>query len=259
VIDATHCSLIIGTTSVMATHVASKRLDAEHGITTVPSPVPGMYIVIAENGIGGKALDFFVTNVVYAGSARPDDAFEQVLAEAAGSPAGSNGVLFLPWLIGSLAPAFDRAIRGAFLNLSLGTTRSDMARAVLEGVALNATWLLPHVAALADASYAELALGGGGAASALWGQALADCCGLPVRRLANSRTTNAHGAALLALAEAGAIAFADIPSLITTEQLHEPDAVAHDHFRDVLATFVDLHTRLGPPSRNLNAPKENSS
>ncbi|MEP6660948.1 MAG: FGGY family carbohydrate kinase, partial [Acidimicrobiales bacterium] len=69
-LDATACSIIVGTTSVMVTHVDFKAGDVEHGVISVPSPLPGKYFVMAENGVGGKALEFLLRNVVYA-----DDAF----------------------------------------------------------------------------------------------------------------------------------------------------------------------------------------
>ena len=61
-VDDDRCGLIIGTTAVMATHLPSKRHDLEHGFTTAPSPLPDQYFLVAENGIGGKALDVFVNN-----------------------------------------------------------------------------------------------------------------------------------------------------------------------------------------------------
>jgi xylulokinase len=262
-VDATACGLIIGTTSVMATHVSSKRLDAEHSLTTAPSPLPGQYFLVAENGIGGKALDVFVNNIVFPddglGHTAPADAFDRVLAAAAVSPAGAHGVMFLPWLMGSMAPGGQRAMRGGFVNLGLTSTRADMARAVLEGVAMNAAWLLPAFSALAANHHAEVSLGGGGAASPLWGQILADCFGVPVRRLANSTTTNAHGAALLALSEADQLSIHDVPSMLTTAQVHEPSTPCHRHYQDLLAAFVDFHQRTTPFYDSLNAPKENPS
>ena len=259
-IDATACGLIIGTTSVMATHVASKRLDAQHSLTTAPSPLPGQYFLVAENGIGGKALDVFVNNVVFPddglGHAAPLDAFDRVLTAAATVPVGAHGVMFLPWLIGSMAPGGERAMRGGFVNLGLTSTRADMARAVLEGVAMNAAWLLPAFSTLAGNTYAEVSLGGGGAASPLWGQILADCFGVSVRRLANCSTTNAHGAALLALSEADQLCIHDVPSLLTTAQVHEPSTGGHAHYRRTLDAFVDFHQRITPFYDSLNAPKE---
>ena len=260
--DRTSCGLIIGTTSVMVTHLPSKRHDLAHGLTTAPSPLPDSYFLVAENGIGGKAFDVFVNNVVYPndglGAAPPPDAYERVLGVAATAPSGSNDVLFLPWLVGSMAPSFERRMRGGFVNLGLATTRADMARAVLEGVAMNASWLLPYFSALADEQYTEITLGGGGASSALWGQILADCTGIAVRRLANSRTTNAHGAALLALAENGQVAMSDTRAMLTTAELHHPDAAAHAIHCRHLTAFTDFHTRTAPFYDALNAPETRS-
>lgn len=257
-IDSDSCALVIGTTSVVATHVPDRRADLVHGLTTAPSALPDRYFVVAENGVGGKALDAFVTNVVYAddglGAGFPPDAFERVLAAADRVPAGANGVLHLPWLVGSMAPGGNRHARGGFVNLDLRSSRADMARAVLEGVALNAAWLMPHVEALAGASYEEITFGGGGARSALWGQIVADALGARVRRLANPQATNAHGAALLALVAAGSFRLSDIRSLLAVEQVHEPDAANHDVYRRLGQAFVDFHERNAPFFRRLNSP-----
>lgn len=249
-IESDSCGLIVGTTSVMVTHLDSKRHDMAHGLTSAPSPLPDRYFLVAENGIGGKALDVFVNNIAYPddglGGPAPADAYQRVLDAAAGSPAGANGVIFMPWLVGSMAPGFQRRMRGGFANMTLDTRRIDMARAVLEGVAMNAAWLLPHFSALAERTYSEVRLGGGGASSPLWGQVFADCFGVSVRRLANSRTTNAHGAALLALVEHGTVALADVPAMLTTEQVHEPNPDNTPMYQRTLESFIDFHDRVAP-------------
>lgn len=245
-ISADRCGLVIGTTAVMVTHLPSKRHDIEHGLTAAPSPLPSSWFLMAENGIGGKALDVFVNNMVFAddGLGRPadDGAYQSVLDAAATSPCGSNGVMFLPWLVGSMAPGNDRRQRGGFVNIGLATTRADMSRAVLEGVAMNAAWLLPHFGALAGHRHDEIVLGGGGARSSLWGQIVADATGRRVRRLADPTVTNAHGAALLALSQHGGIALDDVPSMLRVAQVHEPDDAHHrllDARRQVLVEFHD--------------------
>lgn len=244
-ITSHRCGLIIGTTTVMATHLPSKRHDIAHGLTSAPSPLPASWLLVAENGVGGKALDVFVNNLVFAddGLGRPADgsSYTSVLTAAADVPCGSNGVMFLPWLIGSMAPAHDRHQRGGFVGIGLSTTRADMARAVLEGVAMNAAWLLPSFSALAGCDYPEVTLGGGGARSPLWGQILADAFGVPVRRLAAPDCTNAHGAALLALAENGACSLSDLPSFLVTSQVHEPDQAAHRLLTARTRSLVDFH------------------
>jgi xylulokinase len=160
--------------------------------------------------------------------------------------AGAGGVLHLPWLTGTIAPSSDVRMRGGFVNLGLETTRAEMTRAVYEGVALNAAWLLPHVAAFAGTSWPSLAFGGGGADSPLWAQILADASGMPVDRLAGPRTTNARGAAFLALAQLGHITIADIPKLVEVAQRHQPDDANHATYARLLEHFVDFHERTRP-------------
>lgn len=249
-ITSDRCGLIIGTTAVMATHLPSKRHDIVHGLTAAPSPLPDSWFLVAENGIGGKALDVFVNNMVYAddglGQQAHEGSYQAVLDAAATAPCGANGVLFLPWLVGSMAPGHDRRQRGGFVNIGLASTRADMARAVLEGVAMNVAWLLPYFSALAGADYDEITFGGGGAKSALWGQILADATGVRIRRLAKSSCTNAHGAALLALAETGTFTIDELPSFLVTEEVHEPHEANHRLLASRRGSLVDFHDRMSP-------------
>lgn len=244
VIDGAHCSVIFGTTSVIVTNVGAKVADHEHGLVSMPSPLPGSYFVLAENGVGGRALEHWLGII--------DASYDDGERVAATSPVGSNGVRYQPWLSGSLAPATDIRTRGGFLNLGLETSRADMTRAVYEGVALNAAWLLPHVAALAGASWPAIRFGGGGARSALWSQLLADATGTRVEQLADPSMTNARGAALLALTQIGKIAVADIPSMIEISHTYEPDPGAHATYRSGVEQLADLHERLRPWYRSIN-------
>ncbi|HQZ34471.1 MAG TPA: FGGY family carbohydrate kinase [Ilumatobacteraceae bacterium] len=255
--DSSRCGLIIGTTTVMATHLPDKRHDLAHGLTSAPSPLSGSYFLVAENGVGGKALDVLVNNIIYPddglGEPAPPDAFERVLSVAATAPRGANGVMFLPWLIGSLAPSYHARTRAAFVNLGLGSNRADMARAVVEGVALNAAWLLPHFSALAGATYDEVGFGGGGAGSPLWGQCLADCFGIPVRRLADSSSTNARGAALVAMIADGRITLDESRAMLPSAEVHDPDPAAHAVYQRLLPQFIDFHDRAAPFYDALNS------
>jgi xylulokinase len=244
-IDADACALIVGTTTVIVTHVDRKTADLDHGLVSVPSPLPGRWFVMAENGVGGKPLELWLDVI--------GQAHDRAEHEAATSPPGSNGVLHLPWLNGTIAPVSDGRMRGGFVNLGLDTSRADMTRAVYEGVALNAAWLLPHVAALAERPvWPRVRFGGGGARSAFWAQVLADVLGTTVERVAEPAATNARGAALLAHARLGHIAIADIPDLVQVTDIHEPDEAAHATHRRALDDFIDVHERMRPFYANLS-------
>jgi sugar (pentulose or hexulose) kinase len=128
--------------------------------------------------------------------------------------------------------------------MSLQHDRRHVMRATLEGVALNLAWLLPHVEQFVGAAFPLLRFGGGGAQSPLWAQLLADACERPVHRLAEPRATNARGAAFLAFAALGALDLADVPSLLHTAHVHEPNPAAAARLQHLLANHVALHPAL---------------
>ena len=236
-----HAGVSVGSTCVMITHVDRKHTDVRHAILSMPSPVPGRYFVMAENGMAGAALDRFLTNVVYptdpfhdTSPQPPGDRFDRLDSAAAAAPAGSNNLLVLPWIGGSIAPAANDLVRGGFLNMTATTTRSDMARAVLEGVALNLRWLRGPVEKFAKRSFDRFTFFGGGAQSDLWCQIMADVMGTPVHQLEHGNHTVSIGAALLAFERLGVIGFDEIAAAVRTRRVFEPDPEHSDTY-DLLA------------------------
>ena len=131
----------IGTTSVLVDEVDAFRVDLEHQIFSMPAPYPDRYVVCAENGLGGKLLEHVLRNLIYAvdelgdhAAANPFAALDDALYA---TRAGAGGVMFLPWLGGASAPQGGNSMRGGFVNMSLETTRRDLTRAVVEGIAHN--------------------------------------------------------------------------------------------------------------------------
>ena len=93
------------------------------------------------------------------------DVFQIFDRMAARVPAGSNGVIYTPWIYGERAPVDDRTLRAALYNLSLeNSTREDIIRAFLEGVALNTRWLLAPVEKFLGRKVTALNIVGGGGA-----------------------------------------------------------------------------------------------
>ena len=233
-----HGSVIIGTTAVMVSHIHEHRADLGSGLLAVPSPLTGRYYVMAENGVGGRALEFAQRLLGYG------DDVEAAVADAAQVAPGSDGVQFMPWLLGSIAPQPNDDVRAAFIGLSLQHDRRHLVRAVLEGVALNLAWLRPHVEQFVGGEFGFLRFGGGGALSALWAQTMADALDRPVHRLAQPRITNARGAAFLALAELGAIDIESVPSLLDVDAIHEPDPAHRATMDRALRRLTALHPAL---------------
>ncbi|MEK7426114.1 MAG: FGGY family carbohydrate kinase [Actinomycetota bacterium] len=231
-------SVIIGTTSVIVSHIREHRGDLGIGILTVPSPLPGSYYVMAENGVGGRALEWVAQLFGYDGDVRA------AIADAAGVVAGAEGVQFMPWLLGSIAPRPDDDVRAAFAGLSLRHDRRHLVRAAMEGIAVNLAWLRPAVEQFCGAPWTAMHFGGGGAQSDLLAQTLADALDRPVHQLAEPRATNARGAAFLAFAELGALELHDVPALLSVDAIREPDPSKRAAMDAALARLQALHPAL---------------
>lgn len=253
----THAAVSVGSSSVMIAHVDFKRTDVFNSIVSMPSPVPDTYFVMAENGMAGAALERFLTNIVYGsdqfGDAAEHDRYEALQRVAGGIPAGSDGLMFLPWLSGSMAPSEDGQMRGGFLNISTHTTRGDMARAVLEGVSQNLRWVRGPVEKFAKRTFSHYAIYGGGARSDLWCQIMADVLGAPVHQLDNCDYTVSVGSGLLAFERLGDLDFEGISALVRTRREFDPDPRNTATYDALHEQFVKAFKATKPIYRALNA------
>lgn len=135
----------------------------------------------------------------------PGTSFDDLLAPATHVPAGSEGLLFLPYLTGERTPHPDPLARGAFVGLTVRHTQAHLTRAVLEGVAfgLRDSFELMKNAGLPPIT--QVRASGGGTQSALWRQILADVLQAEIVTI-NTTEGAAYGAAILAAVGMGAFA-----------------------------------------------------
>lgn len=131
-----------------------------------------------------------------------DRDFEQLVSEAAQIPAGSEGLIFLPYLSGERTPHPDPLARGAWIGLTMRHTQAHLTRAVLEGVGFGLKDIFELMRGAGLGPIEQVRLSGGGAKSSLWRQILAD---ILEAELVSVNTTEgaAFGAALLAGVAAG--------------------------------------------------------
>src|SRR5690606_38755980 len=151
------CGAAIGTTSVLIRSLGAVAVDLDHEVVSMRIPRSGSYVVMAENGIAGAAVAHALSLLAPGG-----DGFAELDEALASTAPGAGGVLFLPWLSGSMSPASAPAMRGGFVGMSLSTTRAELLRSTVEGVARNLRWLAPAVDGLAGGPTREVVLSGGG-------------------------------------------------------------------------------------------------
>jgi xylulokinase len=203
--------------------------------------IPGRYVPTATMQAGGGSLQW-IAEILQPGSASTK--FEHLLSEADTAEASSEGLYFLPHLLGERSPYWNPDARGAFLGLSRHHGRAHMVRAVLEGVAFN---LFTCVEAFRDAGIGvdRVDAIGGGAKSDTWLQIIADVWGTTVRRRSIVDEANSLGAAVVAGVATGLLGdFSATHSLseVTAEFL--PDPERHGKYADRHAVFLDGYRRL---------------
>jgi xylulokinase len=139
----------------------------------------------------------------------PNENFDALMTEAAEAPAGSEGLLFLPYLSGERTPYPDPLARGSFVGLTLRHKRAHLTRAVLEGVAFSMRDCFGLLAHAGVGAPSEVRVAGGGAKSPLWRKICASVLGVDLVTV-NSTEGGAFGAALTAGVAGGA--WPDVPS-----------------------------------------------
>ncbi|HEX2925756.1 MAG TPA: FGGY-family carbohydrate kinase [Ruminiclostridium sp.] len=164
--------------------------------------------------------------------------------EAASVPAGSEGLIFLPYMAGERSPLWDRNAKGVFFGLGYNKTRAHMVRAVLEGCA----FALQHNIKTAEeigVGVNELVAMGGAANSRLWTQIKADVTGKTIK-VPTSDTATTLGAAILAGVGTGLYRSFEqaVADTIVITRTHEPDKQAHAKYERNYGIYLELYEKL---------------
>lgn len=235
----------ISTSSWISAAVSRKRTDVVHSVATIPGLQPGGYLIADNHESAGASLAW-VRDLGFA------KGFDELTLMAAESPAGANGIVFTPWLAGLRSPRDDRSARGGWHNLSQRTTRADLVRAVLEGVAHQAAWLLEPVLRFTSAPSESVRILGGGAQSDLWCQIHADVLGRPVERIAEPLTAQLRGAALAAGVALGRLDWSALDALVPLDRTFSPDPSRHLAYATTTAELPRIHSGLKGSLRRLS-------
>jgi xylulokinase len=219
---------------------------------------PDKWIIAGEMETGGGALMWFRDAFCQweAQQAASDEisTYELLNRMAEAVPAGSEGLIFAPWLSGERAPVLDHYARGAFIGLSMGHTKAHLARSVLEGVAFHVRWIIEAMGTI-GLSVGTVNAIGGGSTSRLWTQIISDVTGCPLRVVEHPLEAGAIGAAFTAAVGMGVYPSMEaIDDLIRIQRFVEPTADARQpRYDQMYREYRDLYTALSPVYRRLHA------
>jgi xylulokinase len=235
--------LYVGTSTWLSCHLPFKKTDVLHNMASLPASLAGHYLLMNEQECAGACLTQLKDRILAPndGSA-PSLSFADLDRIAEGAPPGSDNLLFLPWLYGERSPVEDHLLRGGFFNYSLRTTRAHLVRAVLEGIALNARWLLGYAERFAGQRFDRLRLVGGGGKSRLWSQIYADVLDRPVLIPEDPALVSLRGIAALGF---GALGECSVPEYAERTRIVEtltPRRELRSLYDELYAAFLGYYS-----------------
>ncbi|HVT87901.1 MAG TPA: xylulokinase [Tepidisphaeraceae bacterium] len=213
-------SATLGTSGVVFAHSDQPTRDPKGRVHTMCHAVPGKWCVFGCMLSAGGSFQWFRNQLghdeVHAAARRRVDPYELLIAEARKSPAGAEGLFFLPYLTGERCPYPDPCARGGWIGLTNRTKRRDMIRSLLEGITFGMRDAIEIMKQM-QIPISEIRASGGGARSSFWRQLQADIYNAPIV-ITNAAEGPAYGAALLAGVGIGAFSTVEQACRVSIKQ-----------------------------------------
>jgi len=234
VIQPGQAALMLGTAGNLMVpniqHTDPRLLNTRH-VTGAPLSLGGV--------MAGGVVSWFVNTF----GSKKGIIYDQLEKAALQTPPGSDGLVFLPYLMGERSPIWDPDARGVFFGLNTSHQRGHLYRAILEGVAYAFRQINEIVTELGN-PITELIMINGGARSALWRQIFADCLGIPNRWLPSSGGTLLGSAYLAALGVGDVKGFESILDWLEPTSNSYPNPANLDIYNDTYQIYKELYPRL---------------
>jgi xylulokinase len=238
-------STSIGTSGVMFVHSDQPQYDALGRLHTFCHAVNGKWHMMGVNLTSGGSLQWWIDSVIQGLAKIPESKrYEAATKEAERIVAGSEGLLFLPYLNGERTPHADPNARGSFVGINLTHTRGHMTRSVMEGITFALRDSLEIIQSL-DVPVKQIRASGGGSKNPMWRQMQADVFDKKITTLKVEQGP-AYGVALLAAVGDGAFKSIETACKATIEVADEtaPDKKSVKNFNRLFPIYRDLYGQL---------------
>jgi len=240
--------LLLGTNSTLRTVFNGFVSHPQIKVWVQHHVIPEHYTVSASSMAGASVVHWFKDTFNKASSGVDESAYQLLERASARIPAGSEGLIFLPYIFGERVPFYDPAAKGAFIGIKHWHTKEHFLRSVLEGVALNIAncyEFIDECVRPGDVSPKPPRLAGGGSRMALWHQIIAECLNMPIH-LMGVKEAGTLGAALLAGIGVGIYDSYHTAALtaVRQEATIEPTAANSEIYRTLRLELNEYYRRL---------------
>jgi len=248
VIKPNSVEVTLGTAGVTLAFLDSPQRDAQRRIPCSAHAVPGKWesegLQLAAGSSYKWYRNFIADMEIKAAADLGVDPYDIINLKIAKVPAGSRGVVCLPFFAGAGAPNWDPYARGTFIGLNLSHDKSVLARAIIEGVTFETREVLEAMEGL-GIEIEEVIITGGATKSDLWNQIQADIYGKPCRKLLNEQAT-CLGAAILGAVGAGVYATLEsaVERMVQFSGRYMPDEKNHQLYSRIFGIYKRAYKAL---------------
>ena len=237
----------MGTSAWITTTTEKPVFDSQMRSVTWAHAIPGLYAPNGTMQTAGGAYSWLKNTICqmesFEAKQQGRSPYDLINEEIEQSPAGANGVLFLPYLLGERAPRWNHEAKASFLGLKAESTRADMLRSVLEGVTMNLAIVLDILKT--QVKIDEIMVVGGGAKGRVWRQIMADVYNTRIVVPTVLEEAGSMGAAVIGGVGAGIYRdFHAIDRFLEIADVQEPNPVAVEAYKPVRELFDDCYFAL---------------
>jgi xylulokinase len=234
-------------TSAWAGITTGKNLKHKNGAVVLQSADAQKNLLVGITESAGANLDWMIEKFYKLEKSDPaiSNIYTFINKETEGIPAGSDHLIFTPWLLGERCPVSTTTTRGTVFNLGQEHTRGHFVKALLEGVAFNLRWIFENYKRDFRFNPETIRAIGGGSVNDSWMQGIANITGLRVETIDQPTMSGALGAASCAFVGSGHFdSFHQIKQIIKQNKSFSPDPSVKELYSNMFQSYKDIYRGL---------------
>jgi xylulokinase len=234
-------------TSAWAGITTGRNLKHRNGAVVLQSADASMNLLVGITESAGSNLDWMIEK--FYKLEKDDPAIKNIYAflnrETRGIPAGSDHLVFTPWLLGERCPVSTTTTRGTIFNLGPEHTRGHFVKALLEGVGYNLRWIFENYRRDFGFNPLKIRAIGGGSVNREWMQGIADITGMRVETTSQPTMAGAIGAATCAFVGNGTYKrFSDVNRFIQVKEIFDPNPATKEVYNALFSSYKNVYSGL---------------
>lgn len=232
-------------TSAWVGVMTRKNHKFKNGAVCLQSADPNMNLVVGITESAGANLEWIIDRFYTSELKEGKDIYQLMDQEASQIPAGSDHLVFTPWLLGERCPVSTTTTRGTIFNLSLEHTRGHFVKALSEGIAYNLRWIIENFENDFGFKIDSLRITGGGSQNDQWMQIFSDIIQRKIETTNQPKMAGAIGAAMCAFVGSGIFkSFDSVNKIVTRDKVFEPDSTNFEIYDKLFNDYKNIFKSL---------------